>query len=110
MYVPSHFTSPRQLIHTAPDPDRYKKMVYDFLANHCGPQFVESLPQTSYHQPRFPSPSVDTFYSTSSAQMNSVNIYSPETYATGGPAGPSGLEGMPMGQHPDAYAQQTHLV
>ncbi|GJE86693.1 fungal specific transcription factor domain-containing protein [Phanerochaete sordida] len=40
---------------------RYKKMVYDFLANHCGPQYVESLPQTSYHQGRFPSPN-DGFY------------------------------------------------
>ena len=36
-------------------------MVYDFLANHCGPQYVESLPQTSYHQGRFPSPN-EGFY------------------------------------------------
>lgn len=64
--------------------DRYKKMVYAFLANHCGPQFVESLPPTSYHA-RFPSPP-DGFYPTGSAQVNNVNIYSPGTYAAVDPA------------------------
>ncbi|EKM56901.1 uncharacterized protein PHACADRAFT_254278 [Phanerochaete carnosa HHB-10118-sp] len=69
---------------------RYKKMVYAFLANHCGPQFVESLPQTSYHA-RFPSPP-EGFYPTSSAQVSNVNIYSPGTYAAVDP----GI--LPMGQ------------
>ncbi|KAJ3530808.1 hypothetical protein NM688_g7659 [Phlebia brevispora] len=29
---------------------RFKKMVYDFLASTCGRQFVESLPESSYHK------------------------------------------------------------
>ena len=34
-----------------PYTDRYKKMIYDLLLSTCGREFVESLPETSYHRP-----------------------------------------------------------
>jgi hypothetical protein len=57
--------------------DRYKKMVYDFLANWCGRQFVEQLPEASYHKARFSSPA-ETF----DAMSDMSHIYSPGTYTT----------------------------
>ena len=80
--------------------DRYKKMVYDFLANHCGAQFVESLPQTSYHQTRFPSPT-DSFYATAASVQGAAaagtaggmfehGVYAAELAVVGG-AVPQGM-------------------
>lgn len=51
--------------------DRYKKMVYDFLANHCGRQFVAPLPETSYRQARYPSPP-DSAYDGGAAYANGL--------------------------------------
>lgn len=62
--------------------DRYKKMVYDFLANCCGRAFAAQLPETSYHKARFPSPA-ETSYDAAAAAASYMNhIYSPETYAS----------------------------
>ena len=52
-------THKSQLTLSRPTTDRYKKMVYDFLANWCGRQFVDDLPENSYRQSRYPSPPYD---------------------------------------------------
>ena len=62
--------------------DRYKKMVYDFLANCCGRAFAAQLPETSYHKARFPSPAETSYDAAAAAAASYMNhIYSPETYA-----------------------------
>ncbi|GJE86698.1 Zn(II)2Cys6 transcription factor [Phanerochaete sordida] len=40
---------------------RYKRAVYDSLALVCGEQFVEPLPETSYHRPGYAAPSETPF-------------------------------------------------
>lgn len=58
---PSHVRSrpfaPRRFALTARPTDRYKKTLYDTLAMLCGDQFVEPLPETSYHKPSYAVPS-----------------------------------------------------
>ena len=54
-------------------------MVYDFLANWCGRQFVETLPESSYHRTSHPSPGEVPYSDTAASYINA--IYTPGTYA-----------------------------
>ncbi|KIP06281.1 hypothetical protein PHLGIDRAFT_107115 [Phlebiopsis gigantea 11061_1 CR5-6] len=52
---------------------RYKKVIYDTLAQHCGEQFVEPLPETSYHRPGYVAPGESAYADPAPSMASLVN-------------------------------------